>query len=218
MASRCTTAFVDPPIAASATIALWKLPFVRKVLGRRSSSTSCTRQPPGVVRRLEQPSCRARECPRPRARPCRAPRPRSAIVDAVPIVLQCPLPADHRRLGLQEVELAQRARAHLLAEAPDVGAAAERLAAEVAGEHRAARHHDRGHVDRGRGHQQRAGSSCRSRPAAPRRRPDWRRSISSVAIAAMLRHSIAVGRTCVSPSDTTGRSSGMPPGLVDRRS
>lgn len=37
------------------------------------------------------------------------------------------------------------------------------------------------------------------------------RSISSVAIAAMLRQSMAVGRTCVSPSDTTGRSSGMPP-------
>ena len=37
------------------------------------------------------------------------------------------------------------------------------------------------------------------------------RSISSVAIAAMFRHSIAVGRTCVSPSDTTGRSSGIPP-------
>ena len=37
------------------------------------------------------------------------------------------------------------------------------------------------------------------------------RSISSVAIAAMLRQSIAVGRTCVSPSDTTGRFSGMPP-------
>lgn len=36
------------------------------------------------------------------------------------------------------------------------------------------------------------------------------RSISSVAIAAMLRHSIAVGRTLVSPSDTTGRFSGMP--------
>ncbi len=37
------------------------------------------------------------------------------------------------------------------------------------------------------------------------------RNISSVAIAAMLRHSIAVGRTLVSPSDTTGSSSGMPP-------
>ena len=37
------------------------------------------------------------------------------------------------------------------------------------------------------------------------------RSISSVAIAAMLRHSIAVGRTCVSPSETTGRFSGIPP-------
>jgi hypothetical protein len=37
------------------------------------------------------------------------------------------------------------------------------------------------------------------------------RSISSAAIAAMLRHSIAVGFTWVSPSDTTGRSSGIPP-------
>ena len=37
------------------------------------------------------------------------------------------------------------------------------------------------------------------------------RSISSVAIAAMLRQSIAVGRTFVSPSDTTGSSSGTPP-------
>ena len=36
------------------------------------------------------------------------------------------------------------------------------------------------------------------------------RNISSVAIAAMLRHSIAVGRTSVSPRDTTGRSRGMP--------
>ena len=37
------------------------------------------------------------------------------------------------------------------------------------------------------------------------------RNISSVAIAAMLRHNIDVGRTSVSPSDTTGRLSGMPP-------
>ncbi len=37
------------------------------------------------------------------------------------------------------------------------------------------------------------------------------RSISSVAIAAMLRQSIAVGRTFVSPSETTGRFSGTPP-------
>ena len=37
------------------------------------------------------------------------------------------------------------------------------------------------------------------------------RSISSVAIAARLRHSMAVGRTCVSPRDTTGNSNGTPP-------
>jgi hypothetical protein len=37
------------------------------------------------------------------------------------------------------------------------------------------------------------------------------RSISSAAIAAMLRQSIAVGRTWVSPRETTGSSSGIPP-------
>ncbi len=37
------------------------------------------------------------------------------------------------------------------------------------------------------------------------------RNISSIAIAAMLRQSIAVGRTSVSPSETTGRFSGTPP-------
>jgi hypothetical protein len=37
------------------------------------------------------------------------------------------------------------------------------------------------------------------------------RSSSSAAIAAMFRHSIAVGRTSVSPSETIGRLSGTPP-------
>jgi hypothetical protein len=37
------------------------------------------------------------------------------------------------------------------------------------------------------------------------------RSSSSVAIAAMFRQSMAVGRTSVSPSETTGRFSGIPP-------
>jgi hypothetical protein len=37
------------------------------------------------------------------------------------------------------------------------------------------------------------------------------RNISSIAIAAMFRQSMAVGRTSVSPSETTGRFSGMPP-------
>ena len=37
------------------------------------------------------------------------------------------------------------------------------------------------------------------------------RIISSVAMAAILRHNIAVGRTCVSPSETIGRFSGTPP-------
>ena len=96
-------------------------------------------------------------------------------------------------------------------EPPDVGAAAQR-------------------ASRGRSRSA-SGRRARRRPAGrPTRRPSaatgivlsqppsrttpstgLARSISSVAIAAMLRQSIAVGRTCVSPSDTTGSSSGTPP-------
>ena len=43
------------------------------------------------------------------------------------------------------------------------------------------------------------------------------RIISSAAIAARLRHSMAVGFTRVSPSDITGMSSGMPPASPDAR-
>ena len=79
----------------------------------------------------------------------------TAIVEAVPIVLQWPLPriidcSDARNCA-PEILPGPR----LFAEPPHVGAAAERLAAEVAGQHRTARHDDRGDVDGCRRHQQR---------------------------------------------------------------
>ena len=155
MASRCTTALVEPPIAASATIALWNEPAVRKVLG------------PAVLRRpARRPAGRSRArppaagCPGPGCRPgragrCRAPRPaghRRGGAHRVAVAAA----ADHRRLGLEErlARTACRPRTSSR-EPPHVGAAAERHAAEGAGEHRPAGHDHGRQVDRGRGHQQR---------------------------------------------------------------
>jgi hypothetical protein len=55
------------------------------------------------------------------------------------------------------------------------------------------------------------GWSCRSPPSRTTPSTGLARSISSISIAARLRQSIAVGRICVSPSDITGRFSGIPP-------
>ena len=154
IASRCTTALVEPPIAASATIALRNDAAVRTVLGRRSAATSSTASRPvswaASSRRLSGggragdagdvvPSASAT----------------SAIVEAVPIVLQCPRlriidDSDRRNSSSDSVPARTSSR-----QPPDVGAAAERHAAEGAGEHRPAGHHDRRQVDRRGGHQQR---------------------------------------------------------------
>src|SRR5690606_24854214 len=65
-----------------------------------------------------------------------------------------PAAADHGGLGLQERLAGELPGPYLLAEPPHVGAAAERDAAEMAGEHGPAEHHDGGQVDGGGGHQQ----------------------------------------------------------------
>ena len=78
-----------------------------------------------------------------------------AMVEAVPMVLQWPrlriIADSDSRNGLP----GQRAGPHLLAEPPHVGAAAQRRAPEVPGQHRPARHDEGRQVDRGRRHQQR---------------------------------------------------------------
>ena len=122
-----------------------------------------------------------------------------------------PPAADHRRLGPDELLLGERAGPHLLRQPPHVGAAA-----------RAATPRNvpvsigpPGTTTAGRSTEAAAISSdgivLSQPPSSTTPSIGLARSISSVAIAAMLRHSMAVGRTCVSPSDTTGRSSGMPP-------
>ena len=89
MASKWTTALVDPPMAASATIALWNEAFVRKVLGRRSAAVISTASRPvpwaASSNRLSGagvPATPGTTVPSASAT--------SAMVDAVPIVLQCP--------------------------------------------------------------------------------------------------------------------------------
>ena len=168
-------------------------------------------EPAGGVRLLEQPAVGRRASRRCRAASCRAPRRRTAMVEAVPIVLQWPRLRIIERLGAQEVVLRQRPGAHLLAEPPHVGAAAERRARGRCpvsigppGTTTAGRSTDAAAMSS-------AGIVLSQPPSSTTPSIGLARSISSIAIAARLRQSIAVGRTCVSPSDMTGRFSGTPP-------
>ena len=137
----------------------------------------------------------------------------SAIVDAVPMVLQCP-------------------RLRIMADSERVNCSAERVPARTSSDNRQTsvpqpRETPRkvpvsigppGTTTAGRSTEAAAmskdGMVLSQPPSSTTPSIGLARSISSVAIAAMLRHSIAVGRSRVSPSDTTGNSSGMPPGLV----
>ena len=78
-----------------------------------------------------------------------------AIVDAVPIGLQCPALRVITDSVAEERLLGERAGAHLLAHPPHVGRRAEPPAEVAAGEHRATGQHDRRQVDRRRAHHHR---------------------------------------------------------------
>ena len=136
------TELVDPPTAATATIALRNDSFVMMSLGLRSAATRSTMSRPVSC---ESESSRASAAGVP-AKPgivMPSASATTAIVDAVPMVLQWPLLRIIDCSDCRNCAVRDRARARLLAEPPDVGAAAERLAAEVAGQHRPAGHDDR---------------------------------------------------------------------------
>jgi len=180
IASRCTTALVEPPMAASATIAFWKGP-----LGQEAARPP----PPRPPARPRAGRCGGRPpaggCPAPGSRPGRAGR-CQGLGDqghgrGGPHRVAVPAAADHRGLRAQEVLLRQGAGPDLLAEPPDVSAAAERHAAERPGEHRPARDDDRRQVRPTRPPSAARGWSCRTRRAGRPRRSGWPRSISSVA-------------------------------------
>ena len=179
-------------------------------LGRRSAVDHLDDEASGRVGLLEQPAVRRRAYRRARERHAER-LGQKAIVDAVPIVLQCPrlriIDDSERRKSL----LGERACPHLLAaaarrrcrsRAPRLGTCPVSIGPP-------------GTTTAGTSTEAAAMSSAGIVLSQPPSRTTpsigLARSISSIAIAAMLRQSIAVGRTCVSPSDTTGRLSGMPP-------
>ena len=209
MASRCSTAFVEPPIAPSATIALWNEPRDRIRLGVRDSSTIATIRLPA---RCASSSSRLSGAGRP-ALPGRVSPSASvtqATVDAVPIVLQCP-------------------RLRIIADSALWKSCAARVPARTSSESRHTSVPQPSAMPRqvpvsigppattsaGRSTEQAAisndGMVLSQPPSSTTPSIGLARSISSMAIAAMLRQSMAVGRTCVSPSDGTGISSGTPP-------
>ena len=156
MASRWTTALVDPPIAASATIALRNDAAGQDRARPPVRGDQLDGQPAGLVRGLQQPAVggrgarRCRAAVMPSASASRRHRRGGAHRVAVPAA------ADHRRLGPQELRRATACPARTSSrQPPHVGAAAQRHAAEGAGEHRAAGDDDGGQVDRRGRHEQR---------------------------------------------------------------
>ena len=127
MASRCTIALVDPPVAASATMALWNEAIVNTALGRRPASTISTASRPALWECSSRPLSGA-GVPAMPGIVIPSASAMTAIVEAVPIVLQWPLLriidfSDSRRSA--SVISAARTSSH---EAPHVGTAAQRSA------------------------------------------------------------------------------------------
>ncbi len=209
IASRCTTALVEPPMAASATIALWNEPIVTMSDRRRSASMMSTISRPVSCdfssRRLSGAGVPARPgmiVPSASAT--------SAMVEAVPIVLQCPRlriidDSDFMKSACESVPpRTSSLRRHTSVPHPSGSPRKWPVSIGPPGTTIAGRSTDAAAISSD-------GIVLSQPPSSTTPSMGFARSISSVAIAAMLRHSIAVGRTCVSPRETTGRFSGMPP-------
>ena len=134
----------------------------------------------------------------------------SAIVDAVPMVLQWPrlrIIADSERVNSSAERVPARTSSHnRQTSVPQPRDSPRKVPVSIGppGTTTAGRSTEAAAISR-------AGIVLSQPPSRTTPSIGLARSISSVAIAAMLRHSIAVGRSWVSPSDTTGSSSGMPP-------
>jgi hypothetical protein len=88
-AIRCTSAFVDPPSASTAVIALSKLAAPRRLRGFRSSHTMSTmRRPVALAMRAWRESAAGIDDAPASVKPSASTA--DVIVDAVPIVMQCP--------------------------------------------------------------------------------------------------------------------------------
>jgi hypothetical protein len=200
---------VDPPIAARATMALWNEALVRTVLGRRSAATSSTasRPVPWAASRSRLSGAGVPATPGttvPRASATRA------MVEAVPMVLQWPrlrIMADSDLMNCSwESVPARTSSLSRHTSVPQPSGTPRKVPVSIG---------PPGTTTAGRSTEAAAISSdgmvLSQPPSSTTPSTGLARSISSVAIAAMLRHSIEVGRTWVSPRDTTGSSSGIPP-------
>ena len=197
------TEFVEPPTAATATMALRNDAFVMMSLGLRSAATRSTMSRPVSC---ESDSSRASAAGVP-ANPgmvIPSASATTAIVDAVPMVLQWPLLriidcSDCRNCPFVIVP----ARASSLSRqtsVPQPSATPPKWPVSIGppGTTTAGRSTDAAAMSS-------AGIVLSHPPSSTSPSIGLARNISSIAIAAMLRHSIAVGLTWVSPSETTGR-------------
>ncbi len=209
IASRCTTAFVDPPSAASATIALRNDAALNTVDGRRPARTISTASRPlscAWVSSRESaagmPAVPGRVAPS-----TSASRP---IVDAVPIVLQCPrlriIDESESRKSAGDNVPARTSSDSRQTSVPQPSGTPRNVPVSIGppGTTSAGRSTDAAAISS-------AGMVLSQPPRSTTPSTGLARTISSMAIAAMLRQSIAVGRTWVSPRDTTGRLCGTPP-------
>ena len=196
-------------MAASATIALANEAFVRRVEGRRSAATISTASRP-VPCAASSSRLSAAGVPATPGTTIPSASATSAIVEAVPIVLQCP-------------------RDRIIAFSERVKSSADRVPARTSSESRKTSVPQPSGTPRkvpvsigppgtttaGRSTEAAAMSSAGMVLSQPPRSTSpsigLARKTSSICIAARLRHSIAVGRTCVSPRPMTGTSSGVPP-------
>ena len=133
-----------------------------------------------------------------------------AIVEAVPIVLQCPLlriiPDSDLRKSAWVISPARTSSPKRHTSVPQPSAAPRKWPVSIGppGSTRAGRSTEAAAISS-------AGMVLSHPPSRTTPSIGLPRSISSIDIAARFRHSIAVGRICVSPGDITGRFSGMPP-------
>ena len=203
MASRCTTELVEPPTAATAMIALRNESRVMMSLGLRSAATISTIRRPVSC---ESESRRASGAGVP-AKPgmvIPSASATTAMVEAVPMVLQCPLEriidcSDARNCPLVMVPaLASSLRRHTSVPQPSASPRKWPVSIGPPGTTTAGRSTDAAAISS-------AGIVLSQPPNNTSPSIGLARNISSMAIAAMLRHSIAVGLTWVSPSETTGR-------------
>ena len=197
------TELVEPPTAATATIAFRNDSLVMMSLGLRSWAIMSTIRRPVSC---ESERRRASDAGVP-AKPgivIPSASATTAMVDAVPMVLQCPLLriidcSDWRNCALVMVPArASSLRRHTSVPQPSASPRKCPVSIGPPGTTTAGRSTDAAAMSS-------AGIVLSQPPNSTSPSIGLARNISSIAIAAMLRHSIAVGLTCVSPSETTGR-------------